>query len=218
MNTGTNRFADKPEGTFREQPWRATKGFELGCSSGAPRQLTQSAAGTCRNGAYRRRTDVIAYDKATDQYVLCDCSAESPAGRRSLCFDGKRLPHARRTSRRAARWMRQAMGVELMTEQQYRQLQQLGQFDLKTSSWVHTRRRVPWWRALLRPSLRQGVRLSQRCRSRTTPPAVFAVCCAFSHLSTAQPPRRVESGCSCFRDQTSASQSYALLPAVLVSA
>ena len=83
--------------------------------------------------------DVIAYDKETDQYVLCDCSAESPAGRRSLCFDGKALAARKENKPKgSALDAAQAMGVELMTEQQYRQLQQLGQFDLKTSSWVAT--------------------------------------------------------------------------------
>ena len=83
--------------------------------------------------------DVIAYDKAANQYVFCDCSAESPAGRRSLCFDGKALA-ARKENKpkgsvvEAAR----ALGIELLTEQQYRELQQLGEFDRKTSSWVAT--------------------------------------------------------------------------------
>ena len=67
--------------------------------------------------------DVIAYDKATDQYVLCDCSAESPAGRRSLCFDGKALAARKENKPKgSALDAAQAMGVELMTEQQYREM------------------------------------------------------------------------------------------------
>lgn len=83
--------------------------------------------------------DVIAYDKATDQYLFCDCSAESPAGRRSLCFDGKALASRKENKPKgSALEAAQALGIELLTEQQYRQLQQLGEFDLKTSSWVAT--------------------------------------------------------------------------------
>ena len=83
--------------------------------------------------------DVIGRDDATGQIVFCDCSAESPAGRRSLCFDDEAL-NARKENRpqgsavEAAR----AIGVELLTEDQYRALQQLGEFDLKTSSWIAT--------------------------------------------------------------------------------
>lgn len=83
--------------------------------------------------------DVIAYDKATDQYLFCDCSAESPTGRRSLCFDGKALASRKENKPTgSAVEAAQAIGIELLTEQQYRQLQQLGEFDTKTSSWVAT--------------------------------------------------------------------------------
>jgi hypothetical protein len=71
--------------------------------------------------------------------VFVDCSAESPGGRRSLCFDREALD-ARKEAKPAGSALETAakMGIELLTEQQYRQLQQLGEFDLKTSSWVQT--------------------------------------------------------------------------------
>jgi hypothetical protein len=83
--------------------------------------------------------DVIAYDKAGDRHTICDCSAESPAGRRSLCYDQEAL-NARKENKPkdSAVEMAATMGVELLDEQQYRQLQQLGEFDLKTSSWIRT--------------------------------------------------------------------------------
>ena len=83
--------------------------------------------------------DVIGRDDVTGQIVFCDCSAESPAGRRSLCFDDEAL-NARKENRPqgSAVDAARAIGVELLTEDQYRALQQLGEFDLKTSSWIAT--------------------------------------------------------------------------------
>ena len=83
--------------------------------------------------------DVIHHDKQTGQVVFCDCSAESPAGRRSLCYDQKALD-ARKENKPKGSALDQAaaMGVELLSEEQYRKLQELGEFDLKTSSWVVT--------------------------------------------------------------------------------
>jgi hypothetical protein len=83
--------------------------------------------------------DVIGQDAATGQVVYCDCAAESPAGRRSLCFDAAAL-NARKENRPPGSAMEaaQAIGIELLTEEQYRALQQLGEFDLKTSSWIAT--------------------------------------------------------------------------------
>ncbi|MBZ4188119.1 DUF4256 domain-containing protein [Niabella beijingensis] len=83
--------------------------------------------------------DVVGYDKKNDTYIFMDCSAESPKGRRSLCFDGDALA-SRKEHKPAdsAMEMAKAMGIELLTEEQYRELQQLGSFDLKTSSWVQT--------------------------------------------------------------------------------
>jgi hypothetical protein len=83
--------------------------------------------------------DVVGYDKKTGEYIFYDCSAESPKGRRSLCYDGE----AQESRKDAppednAIDMAAGMGIELLTEEQYRALQELGKFDLKTSSWVVT--------------------------------------------------------------------------------
>jgi hypothetical protein len=83
--------------------------------------------------------DVVAYDKKADEYVFYDCSAESPAGRRSVCYDREGL-ESRREHRPEGNAidMAAAMGIELLTEDQYRKLQAVGRFDEKTSSWVKT--------------------------------------------------------------------------------
>jgi uncharacterized protein DUF4256 len=83
--------------------------------------------------------DVVGYDKKTGEYIFNDCSAESPNGRRSLCFDGEALESRKENKPKgSATDMAAAIGVELLTEEQYRELQQLGKFDTKTSSWVKT--------------------------------------------------------------------------------
>jgi Protein of unknown function (DUF4256) len=83
--------------------------------------------------------DVVAHDRGTGQYTFYDCSPESPKGRRSTCYDREaqqsRKEHA---PQRNAVDMAAAMGIELLTEEQYRGLQKLGEFDTKTSSWVKT--------------------------------------------------------------------------------
>jgi len=83
--------------------------------------------------------DVIGYDKTSDEYIFCDCSAESPSGRRSLCYDRKALD-ARKENKPKSCAIEAAtdIGIELLTETQYRELQQLGEFDTKTSSWIAT--------------------------------------------------------------------------------
>lgn len=83
--------------------------------------------------------DVVGYDEKTDEYLFCDCSAESPKGRRSICYDreGQESRTEHKPSNNAMD-MALAMGIEILTEQQYRQLQQLGNFDTKTSSWIKT--------------------------------------------------------------------------------
>ena len=83
--------------------------------------------------------DVVAHDKKTGAYIFYDCSAESPKDRRSLCYDHEAL-EARKEHKpqNSAVEMATEMGIELLTEEQYRQLQQLGKFDTKTSSWVKT--------------------------------------------------------------------------------
>ena len=83
--------------------------------------------------------DVVGYDKQTGEYIFCDCSAESPKGRRSVCYDGEALASRKENKpKNAAMDMAVAMGIEILTEQQYRELQELGTFDTKTSSWVQT--------------------------------------------------------------------------------
>ena len=83
--------------------------------------------------------DVVGYDKKTGEYIFYDCSAESPKGRRNVCYDreGQEARKAFRPENNAID-MAAAMGIELLTEKQYRELQKLGNFDTKTSSWVKT--------------------------------------------------------------------------------
>jgi hypothetical protein len=83
--------------------------------------------------------DVVGYDKKTDEYIFYDCSPESPKDRRSLCYDREAL-NARKENKpkNSAVDMAAAMGIELLTEEQYRELQQPGAFDTKTSSWIIT--------------------------------------------------------------------------------
>lgn len=83
--------------------------------------------------------DVVGYDKKTDEYIFYDCSAESPKGRRSICYDRKGLESRKEHKpENNAMDMAANMGIELLTEEQYRELQKLGNFDSKTSSWITT--------------------------------------------------------------------------------
>jgi hypothetical protein len=83
--------------------------------------------------------DVVGHDNKTDEYIFYDCSAESPKGRRSVCYDGEALESRKEHKPEDnAIDMAAAMGIELLTEEQYRELQKLGNFDTKTSSWVKT--------------------------------------------------------------------------------
>ncbi len=83
--------------------------------------------------------DVVGYDETTGEYIFYDCSEESPKGRRSICYDREAL-ETRKEHRpeNSAIDMAASMGIELLTEEQYRELQKLGNFDTKTSSWVKT--------------------------------------------------------------------------------
>ena len=83
--------------------------------------------------------DVVGHDKKTGEYIYYDCSAESPKGRRSVCYD-REGQEARKEHKpdNNAKDMAAAMGIELLTEEQYRELQKLGDFDTKTSSWLKT--------------------------------------------------------------------------------
>lgn len=83
--------------------------------------------------------DVVGQDAATGEFIFFDCSIQSPDGRRSLCFDGAALAARKRNKPSgSAQEMAAEMGVTLLTEDEYRQLQQLGDFDTKTSSWIQT--------------------------------------------------------------------------------
>jgi len=83
--------------------------------------------------------DVVGYDKQADEYLFYDCSAESPKGRRSICYDRQALDARKKYKpENSALDMAADMGVEILTEAQYRELQTLGEFDTKTSSWVET--------------------------------------------------------------------------------
>ena len=83
--------------------------------------------------------DVVGHDTETGQYSFCDCSAESPKGRRSICYDREALESRKENKpENSAMDMAAGMGIELLTEEQYRALQKFGHFDTKTSSWVKT--------------------------------------------------------------------------------
>lgn len=83
--------------------------------------------------------DVVGYDKKTDEYIFYDCSVESPKGRRSICYDHEAL-EKRKENKPAdsALNMAEEMGIKILNEEQYKELQQLGKFDSKTSSWIET--------------------------------------------------------------------------------
>lgn len=83
--------------------------------------------------------DVVGFDKKSGEYIFFDCSAESPKGRRSVCYDHKALESRKEHKPgNSALNMAEEIGIEILTEEQYRQLQTLGEFDLKTSSWIKT--------------------------------------------------------------------------------
>ncbi|TDX83161.1 DUF4256 domain-containing protein [Epilithonimonas xixisoli] len=83
--------------------------------------------------------DVVGYDEKSDEYLFFDCSAESPKGRRSLCYDRKALDSRKENKpANSAIDLANEIGIEILNEEQYRELQKLGNFDLKTSSWVKT--------------------------------------------------------------------------------
>ena len=101
----------------------------------SPKALKALAAMEATGG----EPDVIGHDPSTGLVTFCDCSAESPTGRRSLCYDDAAL-EARKENKPqgSAAGMAAEMGIELLTEEQYRALQQLGEFDVKTSTWIKT--------------------------------------------------------------------------------
>ncbi len=100
-------------------------------------------AGKLRSLAMMEETggepDVIGFDKKSGSFIFCDCSAESPAGRRSLCYDHEALEKRKEHKpKNSAKKMAEEMGIELLDEEQYKHLQSLGKFDTKTSSWIET--------------------------------------------------------------------------------
>lgn len=83
--------------------------------------------------------DVIGYDKKADEFIFCDCAAESPKGRRSFCYDREALDARKENKpKNSVHDVAYEMGVEILNEEEYRDLQKLGEFDLKTSSWIKT--------------------------------------------------------------------------------
>ena len=111
--------------------------------------------------------DVVGHDKTTGEYIFYDCSAESPKGRRSLCYDREALESRKEHKpKNNAIDMAAAMGIELLTEEQYRELQKLGNFDTKTSSWVKTPTEIRKLGGAIFADLplRQCFCVSQRCR------------------------------------------------------
>ena len=115
------------------------KGLEWAAVLARLERNTAALAALAAMEASGGEPDVTGRDKATGQLVFCDCSVESPSGRRSLCFDAEAL-NARKENKPpgSALEAAAAMGIELLTEEQYRALQQLGEFDSKTSSWIAT--------------------------------------------------------------------------------
>ena len=110
--------------------------------------------------------DVIGYDEAAGAFVFCDSAPQSPAGRRSLCYDREaREGRKKHPPAGSAVEMAESMGVELLDEEQYRHLQTLGEFDTKTSSWIKTPEEVRKLGrgAVLRSPLRPRLRVPQRC-------------------------------------------------------
>ena len=87
--------------------------------------------------------DVVGVDEMTGEFIFCDCSPETPAGRRSICYDRKALDSRKENKPGgSAMEMAASIGIEILTEEQYRELQELGEFDRKTSSWVATPARI----------------------------------------------------------------------------
>lgn len=83
--------------------------------------------------------DVVGFDKKTGEYIFYDCAAESPKERRSICYDNEALASRKEHKpKNSAAGMAAEMGIDILTEEQYRELQTLGEFDLKTSSWIKT--------------------------------------------------------------------------------
>jgi len=101
--------------------------------------------------------DVVAYDSKSDEYLFFDCAAESPIGRRSLCYDEAALDSRKDNKPKdSAINLAHEIGAELLTEEQYRYLQQLGKFDQKTSSWIVTPQEIRALKGALFADYRYG--------------------------------------------------------------
>ena len=119
MNFNQNLEWDKIQGKLEANPKKLWSLNEMEQSGGEP--------------------DLVAYDEKTDEYIFYDCSAESPIGRRNVCYDSEALESRKKNKpENSAIGMAADMGIEILTEAQYRELQMRGNFDLKTSSWVKT--------------------------------------------------------------------------------
>jgi hypothetical protein len=130
LKTLAARFAKHPE-RHRGIAW-ADAAARIAASPGKLRSLREME----KTGG---EPDVIGQDKKTGEFIFCDCAAESPSGRRSLCYDAAALQERKENKPSgSAVVMAAAMGVALLNEAEYRQLQTLGEFDLKTSSWILT--------------------------------------------------------------------------------
>jgi Protein of unknown function (DUF4256) len=116
--------------------WAAVETKLEACRSGRNAEKLWSLSEMERTGG---EPDVVGHDKKTGEFIFYDCSAESPTGRRSFCYDGEALESRKENKpKNSAMGMAAEMGIELLTEEQYRELQKLGNFDMKTSSWVQT--------------------------------------------------------------------------------
>jgi hypothetical protein len=114
-----------------------------GLEWGRVRSRLDANAGKLRSLAEMENTggepDVVGQDRQTGAYIFVDCSAESPSGRRSVCYDREALESRKEHKpKNSAMGLAAEMGIELLSEEQYRELQKLGEFDTKTSSWVQT--------------------------------------------------------------------------------
>jgi hypothetical protein len=133
LKTLQTRF-EKNKSRHKGLDWQAVQ-TKLQASSTSPAKLWSLNQMEISGG----EPDVVGYDKKTDEFIFYDCSAESPKGRRSICYDHEAL-EKRKEHKPADSALNMAadIGIDILTEQQYRDLQQLGHFDLKTSSWVLT--------------------------------------------------------------------------------
>ena len=131
------KSAPGARGSLREEH-APTQRNRVGQGTSQARRQSRCAEVAPRNGSHGRRTGRH-WSGQHGQFIFCDCSAESPVGRRSACYDGEAL-ESRKENKPAnsAVEMAAAMGIDLLTEEQYRDLQKLGDFDTKTSSWVRT--------------------------------------------------------------------------------